>query len=83
MGQVGDTTVQNESSLQFQTSGNVIVREDSPNPRTDTVHNTGAELHTECNQEIPTQFASCEDVLHTLVKAVDDSGQFFLVIRRG
>ena len=57
------------------------IQEDSPIASVNTTNKTAADL--KCPVEKLAQVTSCEDLLRSLGSAVDDSDQFFLVVRRG
>ena len=58
----------------------VKIRENSSIPST-TAANRAAE--PVCNEKHPVLFLTCEDMLRSLASGLDDSDQFFIVVRRG
>ena len=76
-----DVTEDNISLLNPIISDCASIQEDSPVASMNTSYKTAAEL--KCAEEKPTQFTSCEDLLRSLSSTVDESDQFFLVVRRG
>ena len=58
----------------------VKIQENSSIPGT-TATNSAAE--PVCNEKHPLLFLTCEDMLRSLASGLDDSDQFFIVVRRG
>ena len=67
-------------SLSSEVSVDVKFLEDSSIPST-TATNSSAE--PVCNEKHPLLFLTCEDMLRSLSSGLDDSDQFFIVVRRG
>lgn len=79
-----DVTIDDSKSAPNPTSGHVSIQEDSPMPSIGTI---AAMTNTTTVPTFPeeklTQFTSIEQLLRSLGSSVDESDQFFLVVRRG
>ena len=68
------------TSSSSEVSVDVKILEDSSIPCTTATNNA---TEPACHENHPILFLKCEDLLRSLASGLDDSDQFFLVIRRG
>ena len=79
-----DVTIDDSKSTPDPTSGHISIQEDSPMPSIGTIAAmTNTTTVPNLPEEKPTQFTSIEKLLRSLGSSVDESDQFFLVVRRG